>query len=322
MITEGCWFIALPVPCDFTAIRTALGLVNANGHKTPENARQTPPQARQPKPPPKPQPLPSGENVTQYFYTTADGAMVFAVIRRDYADKPKRFSQWMPAADGQWLPVAPTERKPMYQLPTVGASGTVAIVEGEKCVHACREAWPKQVTVCWAGGANAWNQTDWTPLAGRTVSLLADGDDPGHKAMQALALHLHSLGVGVKIALPPVEWDSDVADWIAEGGKAAAAKTIAGLLADYEPPADAPAPDAEPAEPLDLLIETGLEEIRDNPHYRLLGLVGTSVAVRLREAGVVFESTRKSFTERSTLVGIAPQTWWCGWAGIDKLTTD
>ena len=44
--------------------------------------------------------------------------------------------------------------------------------------------------------------------------------------------------------------------------------------------------------------------------------------MRLREAGVVFESPRKSFTERSTLVGIAPQVWWCSWAGTDKLSTD
>ena len=308
--------------CNFSAIRAALGLVNVNGHKTPENAHQTPPQARQPKPPPKPQPLPTGENVTQYFYTAADGAMVFAVIRRDYADKPKRFSQWTPADAGQWLPVAPASPRPMYGLPTLGDSGKVAIVEGERCAHASREAWPKQVTVCWAGGTNAWQQTDWTPISGREVSLLSDGDKPGHKAMQTLAVHLAGLGCKIKIALPPVEWDSDVADWIAEGGRAAAAEIIGGLLEDYKPPADTPVADAEPVEPLDLLIETGLEEIRDNPHYRILGLVGTSVAVRLREAGVVFESPRKSFTERSTLVGIAPQIWWCGWAGIDKLTAD
>ena len=35
------------------------------------------------------------------------------------------------------------------------------------------------------------------------VSLLADGDVPGHKAMEALAAHLCVLGCRVKIALPP-----------------------------------------------------------------------------------------------------------------------
>ena len=78
----------------------------------------------------------------------------------------------------------------------------------------------------------------------------------------------------------------------------------------------------EPPDVIGQLEASGLEELRDNPHYRLLGLVGTSVAVRLREAGVVFESPRKSFTERSTLIGIAPQVWWCSWTGTDKLSAD
>ena len=48
--------------------------------------------------------------------------------------------------------------------------------------------------------------------------------------MQSLAAHLHGLGCKVRIALPPVELDSDVADWIAEGGPAGAAQILAGLL--------------------------------------------------------------------------------------------
>ena len=139
-----------------------------------------------------------------------------------------------------------------------------------------------------------------------------------------------------ELHLPPVEWDNDVADWIAEGGKEGASKIIADLLTDYKPPETAitilpnsgnaetalAVIEPEPTPILEQLEASGLEELRDNPHFRLLGLVGTSIAVRLREAGVVFESPRKSFTERSTLIGIAPQVWWCSWAGTDKLSTD
>ena len=92
------------------------------------------------------------------------------------------------------------------------------------------------LVTCWAGGTNVWSKTDWTPLAGREVSLWADGDAPGHKAMLGLAAHLHGLGCKVRIALPTVELDSDVADWIAEGGPAGAAQILARLLTDYEPP--------------------------------------------------------------------------------------
>ena len=78
------------------------------------------------------------------------------------------------------------------------------------------------------------------------MSLVADGDVPGHKAMQALAAHLHGLGCKVKIALPPVEWDNDIADWIAEQGKDGAARILGELLHDYEPPAPEPEPPPEP----------------------------------------------------------------------------
>ena len=109
-------------------------------------------------------------------------------------------------------------------------------------------AWPKQTITCWAGGTNSWDKADWSPLAGRDVSLVADGDVPGHKAMLALAAHLHGLGCKVKIALPPVEWDSDIADWIAEQGKDGAAKILGDLLHDYEPPV-APNPNRRRSRP-------------------------------------------------------------------------
>ena len=75
-------------------LRGGHSLQNDGG--TPVNAPQRSPRARKEQAPPKPQPLPTGANVTRYDYTTAEGEIVFVVIRRDYADKPKRFSQWVP----------------------------------------------------------------------------------------------------------------------------------------------------------------------------------------------------------------------------------
>ena len=190
---------------------------------------------------------------------------------------------------GAWLPTAPKGKLPMYGLPNIAdTTGKVAIVEGEKCVHAAKGAWPRQTVTCWAGGTPAWDKTDWTPLAGREVSLVADADpipEPpkpqysvGHKAMQALAAHLHGLGCKVKIALPPVEWDNDIADWIAEQGKDGAARILGELLHDYEPPELRPEPPPKPpAEP----FEIPAEPLDNNPHYRLLGLQGTGLAFAL-----------------------------------------
>ena len=138
------------------------------------------------------------------------------------------------------------DNRPLWLLRDVLASdGWVIVVEGEKCGQAAKEAWPDKTVTTWAGGTNAWQLTDWEPLRGRKVSLIADADPlnkeaPGHKAMRDLAAHLHGMGAIVKLVLPPVEWDSDVADWLAADGAEATSARIQSMLEDYEPPPPAP----------------------------------------------------------------------------------
>ena len=148
------------------------------------------------------------------------------------------------------------------------------------------------------------------------MSLLADGDEPGHKAMQALAGHLRGLGCTVKIALPPTD-GTDVADWIASEGVAGAGRKIATLMEDYIPALPAPE-ETQPLIPPEPVVFTETD-LQDNPHYRLLGLCGDYIAVRLREAGRVLQRTRESMTQPATLIAIAPETWWCGMAGAEQL---
>ena len=113
--------------------------------KTPATPPTTPPRAK--KEPPKPQALPTGAGITTYHYVDAEGKPVFAVNRHDPPSGKKYFKQWTPAGVGLWIAQGPKEKLPLYLLPEVKAStGKVAIVEGEKCVHACKEAWPSQVT--------------------------------------------------------------------------------------------------------------------------------------------------------------------------------
>ena len=314
--------------CEFDAIRNALG-IGQNGH-TAAPVRPAPP--RTAKPPPKPSALPTGPDRTVYHYTTATGASAFAVVRRDLGNGKKSFSQWTPVGDDLWIPEGLPDNRPLYLLPELAAStGKVIVVEGEKCAHAVKGAWPRQLVTCWAGGTNVWGKTDWTPLAGREVSLWADGDpldkrgvSPGHKAMLGLAAHLHGLGCTVRIALPPVEWDSDVADWIAEGGPKSAAQILVGLLTDYEPepPIEIGIPISNEPLPDDDGDTFVLENIADNAHYRILGLSGDHIAIRKHSAGRVYERTPEQVQQRGTLITFAPQTWWCGLAGVDKLSAD
>ena len=133
----------------------------------------------------------------------------------------------------------------------------------------------------------------------------------GISVCQALALHLSELGCTVKIALPPKD-GTDVADWIAAEGTAGAGRKIAALLQTYQPPeVEQPTlPDTPESPPDDIQILPS--DIRDNVHYRLLGLVDTNIAITLKKAGRILICTRKTVTSIDTLIAIAPETWWCG----------
>ena len=300
--------------CSYAEITAALGF-GGSSPLLPARRPTAPKKSDIPKEPPKPQPLPDGPNVTRYYYPDADGVIIMAVTRRDLPSGKKKFSQWTPTDDPDvWLPVAPDIMKPLYRLPDVAKStGKIAVVEGEKCVHAARKAWPFQTVTCWPGGTNTWDLADWTPVAGREVSLLSDADEPGRKAMLGLAKYLFSLGCIVSIGLPDGDNGEDVADWLATEEISAAARRIASLLRPFEP-------EAMEAEVLDL--ETGdritATEIADNDHYKILGMAGDSVAVRIR-GGRIFQQSRESLTQRATLVSLAPLAWWTRLTGTERL---
>ena len=61
-------------------------------------------------------------------------------------------------------------------------------------------------------------KTEWVPLKGRSVAILADADAVGRKCAQQVAGLLHELGVDdIKISLPEGGDGRDVADWIEAG---------------------------------------------------------------------------------------------------------
>lgn len=70
----------------------------------------------------------------------------------------------------------------------------VLLVEGEKTAVAATELFPNHVPVTWAGGAGTVTKVDWTPLAGRRVTIWPDNDDPGRVAMEKAASSLVDVG--------------------------------------------------------------------------------------------------------------------------------
>lgn len=100
---------------------------------------------------------------------------------------------WWP--DGWRIKALPPPR-PLYFLPHLAdrPEAPVLIVEGEKT--ACASAMMFENFVCstWFGGSNGVQYADWSPLAGRRVTIWPDADEPGVTAAQKVANAAHRAG--------------------------------------------------------------------------------------------------------------------------------
>ena len=156
----------------------------------------------------------------EWIYPDSGGAPLQKAVRRDMPDGSKRYHQEHYNGT-RWVNGAMKGPRPLYGLPDIAGDRRrpVIIVEGEKCVDAAADAWPDRLFTTWAGGSNAWEKTDWTPLVGREVWILADADDPGRKCASAIAERLTvEHGCKVKVSLPPGDDGQDVDDWIERYG--------------------------------------------------------------------------------------------------------
>ena len=115
-----------------------------------------------------------------WTYHTIDGQPWCEVHRYDYPSGGKEVKPW---ANGAYK--IPVGARPLYNLPVITQSDDILVVEGEKAAEAAKLINP--ATTTWIGGASSMAKTDWTPLAGKRVTLWPDNDDPGRKAMKQIA---------------------------------------------------------------------------------------------------------------------------------------
>lgn len=128
-----------------------------------------------------------------YEYKDKSGGLNAKVYRYINADGSKTFR--MRRADGTWK--AP-EIRTLYRLETFHDKPEVVIAEGEKCVHALESVGLIATSQMGGSGANI-DLTDWTPLAGKRVTLWPDNDEPGRDYMERLEVKLRDLGCEVVI---------------------------------------------------------------------------------------------------------------------------
>ena len=245
----------------FEALRAYLGLAGPG----PQSRTFAPPP---PKPGPggrlsKPGPLP--DHAARYDYLSADRQLAFVVLRFE----PKAFGMYTPATAERFYPVGPKGLRPLFRLPSLmwRRKGRVTVYEGEKDALSAYRAWRGIVTT-WAGGVAAWRLTDWGPLAGRIVDLVAHADPAGRLAMWEIAGHLHGLGCTVRVAYPPDDYraGNDVADWLwfrYHRFWTVTARRIESMLQPFSP--DDPRPDPPPAPPSQLRTGTFRDNLTHSP---------------------------------------------------------
>lgn len=160
-------------------------------------------------------------HVATYDYTDADGKLLFQTCRFVYADGRKTFRQRRPDGKGNWIWSLEQNREPvLYRLPAiieaVSLGRTVYVVEGEKDADALAQYDYAATTA--PMGAGKWRESYADVLAGATVVILPDNDEPGRKHAETVAASLHARKCFVKIALlPDLPPKGDVSDWLALG---------------------------------------------------------------------------------------------------------
>ena len=156
-----------------------------------------------------------------YKYADAAGRPIGVIMRWDFPDGSKTISQcsWMRHKTTDrctWKWQAFNAPRPLYKVELLNKmpNADVVIVEGEKAAEALATKLPDHVVLSWAGGCKAINQSDWSVLEGRKVSIWADNDQPGRES----AKQLQDITQGNLIDAPsdkPEGWDA--ADAVAEG---------------------------------------------------------------------------------------------------------
>jgi hypothetical protein len=177
-----------------------------------------------------------GAPVATYKYFDTHGNLLASVVRHepDGTREGKTFRPWC-YRSGKWVQGAP-DLRPLYQLPSVATSPTVVLVEGEGKADALHSV-GVVATSAMQGARAPIEKTDWSPLAGKTVVIWPDNDEPGLSYARDASAKLVSIGCRVKVvpvADKPAKWDAG--DCVAEGGDVGAILSTAVEVASQPKP--------------------------------------------------------------------------------------
>jgi 5S rRNA maturation endonuclease (ribonuclease M5) len=206
--------------------------------------------------------------VATYDYVDEAGKLLSQAVRFE----PKDFRQRRPDGRGGWIWKTKGTRRVLYHLPQLKDADQVLVVEGEKDVHSAERL--GFTATCNAEGAGKWRPDFADTLAGKSVVVVPDNDEPGRKHTADVVRSLRGKACEVRVVSVPT--GKDLTDWIAAG---ATKETIDSAIAAAPVVSDIDQAQAEPA------VATG-----SGPQKRRAGLPDIIVSNRqlrdLRDEGL------------------------------------
>jgi hypothetical protein len=163
-----------------------------------------------------------GKPTGRWPYHGGDGRELMRVYRFDPPGRSKEYLPIHATGNGSWAVGDPDGPLPLYRLTELADAPLVIVCEGEKAADAARRISFAATTA--SHGAQSPHKTDWTPLAGKTVILCPDHDEPGEAYTAAVVGLLAALSPRptVKVLRLPSIWrgdepPTDLDDWLRRG---------------------------------------------------------------------------------------------------------
>ncbi|KFL47032.1 hypothetical protein IL54_2454 [Sphingobium sp. ba1] len=148
-----------------------------------------------------------------YDYADADGTILYRTVRKEKAGERKRFVAERVQGRG-WANGLGDMDRVLYRLPDIAADPAkpVYLVEGERKADKLA-SWGFTATAV-AFGAKGWRKGYTDALAGRTVIILPDNDEPGRDfAERARRDIVAAGGRPIVLDLPGLPPKGDIIDW-------------------------------------------------------------------------------------------------------------
>lgn len=150
-----------------------------------------------------------------YIFRNEIGDELYRTHRLERPGKPKRYEVEHADGNGGWAPKIGGARRVLYRLPELIAADPVEpvyFVEGERKADKLA-SWGLTATAI-AFGANGWRRDYAASLAGRTVVILPDNDEPGREFAKTVKAAVDAAGGTAQILeLPDLAPKGDIMDW-------------------------------------------------------------------------------------------------------------